>query len=70
MTLSSITTTLHAGSHADAPLHVTPGAPSIDAVPLETWIGPCQVVEARVGARGDGSASRTSPSRRRRRGSS
>ena len=51
-TLSSITTTLHAGSHADAPLHVTPGAPAIDAVPLETWIGPCQVVEARVGRRG------------------
>ncbi len=52
MTLSSVTTTLHAGSHADAPLHVTPGAPSIDEVPLGTWVGPCQVVEARVGARG------------------
>jgi len=52
LTISSIVTTLHAGSHADAPLHVTPGAPAIDAVPLETWIGPCQVVEARVGRRG------------------
>ena len=52
LTISSIVTTLHAGSHADAPLHVTLGAPAIDAVPLETWIGPCQVVEARVGRRG------------------
>ena len=31
---------------------MVPGAPAIDAVPLETWIGPCQVVEARVGPRG------------------
>lgn len=29
-----------------------PGAASIDEVPLETWIGPCQVVEARVEPRG------------------
>jgi arylformamidase len=52
LTISSVTTTLHAGSHADAPLHVVPGAASIDALPLETWIGPCQVVEARVAPRG------------------
>jgi arylformamidase len=51
-TFSSIATTLHLGSHADAPLHMVAGAPSIDAVPLETWLGPCQVVEARVGPRG------------------
>lgn len=51
-TFSSIATTLHIGSHADAPLHMVPGAPAIDALPLETWIGPCQVVEARVGPRG------------------
>lgn len=51
-TFSSIRTTLHLGSHADAPLHMVAGAPSIDAVPLETWIGPCQVVEARVAPRG------------------
>lgn len=51
-TFSSIVTTLHLGSHADAPLHMVPGAAAIDAVPLETWIGPCQVVEARVPPRG------------------
>ena len=53
-TFSSIATTLHLGSHADAPLHMVAGAAAIDAVPLETWIGPCQVVEARVGPRGRG----------------
>lgn len=52
LTISSIVTTVHAGSHADAPLHMVPGALSIDAIPLETWIGPCQVVEARVAPRG------------------
>jgi len=51
-TFSSIRTTLHLGSHADAPLHMVAGAPAIDEVPLETWIGPCQVVEARVSPRG------------------
>jgi arylformamidase len=51
-TFSSIATTLHLGSHADAPLHMVAGAAAIDAVPLETWIGPCQVVEARVAPRG------------------
>jgi len=51
-TFSSIRTTLHLGSHADAPLHMVAGAAAIDEVPLETWIGPCQVVEARVAPRG------------------
>ena len=51
-TFSSVRTTLHLGSHADAPLHMVAGAAAIDEVPLETWIGPCQVVEARVAARG------------------
>jgi arylformamidase len=51
-TFSSIATTLHLGSHADAPLHMLPGARPIDALPLETWVGPCQVVEARVAPRG------------------
>lgn len=51
-TFSSVSTTLHVGSHADAPLHVVRGARAIDAVPLETWVGPCRVVEARVPPRG------------------
>ncbi|MFN7985961.1 MAG: cyclase family protein [Thermoanaerobaculia bacterium] len=51
-TFSSVATTLHLGSHADAPLHMVRGAAAIDEIPLETWVGPCQVVEARVAPRG------------------
>ena len=43
--LSSITTTLHAGSHADAPAHILPGAEAIDAVGLEPYLGPCEVIQ-------------------------
>lgn len=49
---SSIAATLHLGSHADAPSHVLPGGAPIDAVPPGTYVGPCQVVEARVGPGG------------------
>lgn len=42
--LSSIRTTLHAGTHADAPAHILGGAPTIDAVDLEPYLGPCEVV--------------------------
>jgi arylformamidase len=38
-------TTLHAGAHADAPSHYLPGAPSIDRVDLEPYLGPCEVIE-------------------------
>ncbi len=51
-TFSSVATTLHVGSHADAPLHMVGGARAIDEVPLETWVGACQVVEAAVAPRG------------------
>ena len=51
-TFSSVATTLHLGSHADAPLHMVRGAAAIDEIALETWVGPCQVVEARVAPRG------------------
>lgn len=44
--LSSITTTLHLGSHADAPSHYHPEGKSIDQVALETYFGPCQVIDA------------------------
>lgn len=45
---SSVAATLHLGAHADAPSHVVAGALSIDRIPLETYVGPCQVVAARV----------------------
>lgn len=38
-TLHAIATALHAGTHADAPAHFLPGAPSIEQVPLESCVG-------------------------------
>ena len=49
--LSSIDSTLHVGAHADAPSHYVAGGRTIDAQPLEAYVGPCQVVDVRV-ARG------------------
>lgn len=47
-TLSSISTTLHIGAHVDAPLHVIEGGASIDQVPLDYFLGPCQVMTVDV----------------------
>ena len=49
LTLSSLHATVHLGAHADAPSHYGRDAPSIEARPLDLYIGPCQVV--RVAAR-------------------
>jgi len=49
--LSAIHTTLHVGAHADAFCHTIAGAASIDEMKLEPYLGPCQVIRARV-ARG------------------
>jgi len=48
VTLSALHTTVHTGTHADGPNHYGIGAPGIDQVPLERYIGPCQVVTAKV----------------------
>ena len=47
-TTSNFRATAHLGAHADAPSHVRRGSPSIEAVPLETYLGPCQVVRVSV----------------------
>lgn len=47
VTVSHFTTTAHAGTHADAPLHYSPGGASAAEVPLDVYIGPCRVVDAR-----------------------
>ena len=49
--LSSVTTTVHVGAHADAPSHYAPDGVGIDQRPLETYYGPCQVITVDV-ARG------------------
>lgn len=44
LTLSTLRSTVHLGAHVDAPLHYGAGAESIDALPLELFIGPCRVL--------------------------
>lgn len=46
--LSSITSTLHLGAHADGPRHYGLGAAGIGERPLEPYLGPCQVIVVRV----------------------
>ncbi|HKC25243.1 MAG TPA: cyclase family protein [Thermoanaerobaculia bacterium] len=46
--LSSVSTTLHVGAHADAPSHYVLGGAAIDARPLELYYGPCQVIAVDV----------------------
>ena len=43
--VGTIRTTLHIGTHADAPGHFASGAPGIGEVPLERYFGPVRVVE-------------------------
>jgi arylformamidase len=43
--VSSIVTSPHNGTHADAPLHFLPGTAGIGDVPLHPYLGPCRVVD-------------------------
>lgn len=43
--LSSVTSTVHIGSHADAPSHFSENAPGIDGINPLVYIGHCQVIE-------------------------
>lgn len=42
--VSTLTTSPHVGTHADAPMHVRDGWPASDALPLDPFIGPARVV--------------------------
>lgn len=48
VTLSTLRMSVHGGSHADAPSHYGVDAPSIEQRDLELFIGPCEVIRARV----------------------
>jgi len=37
----------HTASHVDAPLHKIAGAPSLDDIPLEKWVGPAYIADLR-----------------------
>lgn len=49
VTLSTLRATVHLGAHADAPSHYGLGAPSIEAMPLERYVGPCRVIRVAAG---------------------
>lgn len=36
---------LHHGTHVDAPWHFIPGGKKMEELPLETWVGPAEVVD-------------------------
>ena len=44
ISLSAITTTVHLGSHADAPIHYGAGGRTIEQQPLDLYVGPCLVL--------------------------
>jgi arylformamidase len=48
ITLSTLHVTVHVGAHVDAPSHYGPDAPSIDQRDLDYYLGPCQVMHAKV----------------------
>lgn len=50
LTLSSITTTLHLGAHADAPSHYLKNGQDIASRSLEIYKGPAQVIHVKINA--------------------
>ncbi|MCH2160536.1 MAG: cyclase family protein [Phycisphaerales bacterium] len=51
VTLSTLRTTVHVGSHADAPSHYGTEGRTIDEQPLDLYVGPCEVMRVE-GVRG------------------
>lgn len=47
--VGEVSGTTHAGTHADAPLHVDPDGPGIDALSLDTFAGLALVVDVSAG---------------------
>jgi kynurenine formamidase len=45
--MEEIAMATHTGSHLDAPLHKISGGKSIDALPLETFVGPARIADLR-----------------------
>ena len=45
--VARVTFSTHSGSHADAPLHYDPQGLAMDAVALDTYIGPCLLLDVR-----------------------
>ena len=49
--VSRVALSSHAGTHVDAPWHFVDGAPTLEEIPAERWIGPCVVVRVPDDAR-------------------
>jgi arylformamidase len=49
ITLSSITTSVHVGAHADAPNHYARSGSDIASRSLDFYYGPCQVIKVQIG---------------------
>ena len=47
--LGKLTAGLHNGTHIDAPLHFFNDGSPVDELPLDTFIGPCTVIETPAG---------------------
>jgi arylformamidase len=45
--VASFESSTHAGTHADAPLHYDPAGADAASSPLEVYVGPCRLVDAR-----------------------
>ena len=43
--ISKVQMGVHTGTHVDAPYHFLNNGTMIDAIPIETFVGPCFVVE-------------------------
>ncbi|HEX2781139.1 MAG TPA: cyclase family protein, partial [Gemmatimonadaceae bacterium] len=43
--LTTITSSPHVGTHADAPLHVRDGAPAAERLPIDAFVGPVLVLD-------------------------
>lgn len=51
MVLTSFETTCHVGTHVDAPLHMEGRGSTVDALPINLFLGTAEVVDARRAAR-------------------
>ena len=47
LTLSTLHATVHLGAHVDGPVHYGPDAAGVDALPIDLFVGPCQVMHLR-----------------------
>lgn len=45
--VSTVSHTVHCGTHADAPFHFDPEGATIDQVDLSRYVGPCRVITAK-----------------------